>query len=109
MQPPQNPDPPAVYPPLLTAQRYNNLGRGCSHVGFGGGAHCGGDELIGVGAGGGADHRGAAGGRGSAGAAASEQACGRGAQLHRRHRHMFLVLAIADSLLVWSWEETARN
>jgi hypothetical protein len=50
-----------------------------------GGSHRGGDELVGVGAGGGADHRGAAGRCGSMRATASEQAGGRGAELHRRH------------------------
>ena len=49
------------------------------------GAHRGGDELVGVGAGGGAHDRGAAGGPGSAGA--EQGGGGRGAQLRRQHRH----------------------
>jgi hypothetical protein len=50
-----------------------------------GGTHCGGDEVVGVGAGGSADHRGTAGRCGSTRVTASEQAGGRGAELHRRH------------------------
>jgi len=79
----QKPDPPAGSEPTHTEG---------TDVGFGGGgAHRGGDELVGVGACGGADHRRAAGGRGSPGAAASEQAGSRGAQLRRRHSHRGLV------------------
>jgi hypothetical protein len=51
--------------------------------------HRGGDELVGVGADGGADDRGAAGRRRSAGAAAGEQAGGLGAEHRRCHRHQF--------------------
>jgi hypothetical protein len=51
--------------------------------------HRGGDELVGVGADGSADDRGAAGRRRSAGAAAGEQAGGWGAEHRRRHRHGF--------------------